>query len=129
MLAERLGIAQMTYASTITVEGGSVTVERATESGVEVVRARCPAVVSIAEKANEPRYPTFKNITAAKRKKITTLTLATLGIGAGSVGSGAAGSRVIDAAKRPPKPPGVIITDTGDAGHQLVEYLIAARLV
>jgi electron transfer flavoprotein beta subunit len=129
MLAERLGVAQLTYATTVTMEGGSVTVERATETGVEVLRARVPAVVSIAEKANEPRYPSFKNIMAAKRKPITTLTLATLGIDAGSVGSAAAGSLVVDAAKRPPKPPGVIITDTGDGGHQLVEYLIAGRLI
>jgi electron transfer flavoprotein beta subunit len=129
MLAERLGVAQMTYASTITVEGDSVTVERATESGVEVLRAESPAVVSIAEKANEPRYPTFKNVMAAKRKQITTLTLATLGMDSAEVGSAGAGSRVLDAAKRPPKPPGVIIIDTGDAGHQLVDYLIAEHLV
>ena len=75
MLAERLGVPQLTYASTITVEGGSARVERATEVGVEVLEAATPAVVSIVEKANEPRYPSFKNIMAAKKKPVTMLTL------------------------------------------------------
>jgi electron transfer flavoprotein beta subunit len=129
MLAERLGAPQLTYASTVTVDGGSVRVERSTEVGVEVLEAALPAVVSIVEKANEPRYPSFKNIMAAKKKVVTTLTLADLGIDAGSVGLGAAWSQVVDATKRPPKAAGVIVTDAGDAGHQLVEYLVAQRLV
>jgi electron transfer flavoprotein beta subunit len=129
MLAERLGAAQLTYASTVTVNGGSVRVERATEVGVEVLEAATPAVVSIVEKANEPRYPSFKNIMAAKKKPVTTLSLADLGVDPASVGLAAASSKVLDATKRPPKAAGVIVTDTGDAGHQLVEYLVAQRLV
>ena len=70
MLAERLGAPQLTYASTIAVDGGAVTVERQTEVGVEVLRATTPAVVSVVEKANEPRYPSFKNIMAAKKKPV-----------------------------------------------------------
>jgi electron transfer flavoprotein beta subunit len=129
MLAERLGAPQLTYASTVTVDGTSVTVERQTETGVEVLRAQTPAVVSIVEKANEPRYPSFKNIMAAKKKPVTTLTLADLGAEAGSVGLEAAWSRVADATQRPPKAAGVVVTDEGDGGRQLVEFLASHRLV
>jgi electron transfer flavoprotein beta subunit len=129
MLAERLGAPQLTYASTVTVDGTSVTVERQTETGVEVLQAQTPAVVSLVEKANEPRYPSFKNIMAAKKKPVTTLTLADLGTEPGSVGLEAAWSRVADATKRPPKPAGVVVTDEGDGGRQLVEFLSSHQLV
>jgi len=129
MLAERLGLPQLTYASSVTVDGGSVRVERITESGVEILQAQTPAVVSIVEKANTPRYPSFKNIMAAKKKTVTVLTLAELAIEGASVGSAGARSQVVDATKRPPKGAGVIITDAGDAGNQLVQFLIDRRLV
>jgi electron transfer flavoprotein beta subunit len=129
MVAERLGLPQLTYASTVSVDGTSVRVERATEVGVEVLAAGLPAVVSIVEKANEPRYPSFKNIMAAKKKPVTVLTLAELGVEPGSVGLDAAWSRVVDATKRPAKAAGVIVTDAGEGGHQLVEYLVSQRLV
>jgi electron transfer flavoprotein beta subunit len=129
MLAERLGAAQLTYASTVAVSDATVTVTRSTETGVEVLAATLPAVVSIVEKANEPRYPSFKNIMAAKKKTVTTLSLVDLGIDAGSVGLAGAGSQVLDATKRPPKAAGVIVTDNGDGGRQLVEFLVARRLV
>jgi electron transfer flavoprotein beta subunit len=129
MLAERLGVPQLTYASSVAVDGTSVSVERSTETGVEIFAAQLPAVVSIVEKANEPRYPSFKNIMAAKKKVVTSLSLADLGIEASSVGSEGASSRVLDATKRPPKGAGVIVTDSGDGGHQLVEFLVSRHLV
>jgi electron transfer flavoprotein beta subunit len=129
MLAERLGLPQLTYASSIQVDGGAVTVERQTEVGVEVLEAATPAVVSIVEKANEPRYPSFKNIMAAKKKPVTTLSLADLGVDASSVGLEASWSRVEDATKRPPKAAGVVVADEGDGGHKLVEFLVAQQLV
>jgi electron transfer flavoprotein beta subunit len=128
MVAERLGVPQLTYASTITVDGPSVTVERATEAGVEVLAATVPVVVSVVEKANEPRYPSFKNIMAAKKKPVTTLGLAELGIDPTSVGLAGARSQVLDATKRQPKGAGVIVTDSGDGGKQLVQFLIERRL-
>jgi electron transfer flavoprotein beta subunit len=129
MLAERLAAPQLTYASTVAVDGTTVTVERSTEVGVEVLSATLPAVVSIVEKANEPRYPSFKNIMAAKKRTVTTLTLADLGLEPGAVGLAGALTQVADATKRPPKGAGVIVTDAGDGGRQLVEYLVAQRLV
>jgi electron transfer flavoprotein beta subunit len=129
MLAERVGAPQLTYASAVAVDAGVVRIDRVTESGVEVLSAQLPAVVSIVEKANEPRYPSFKNIMAAKKKVVTVLTLADLGVDADSVGLTGAWSQVVDASKRPPKGAGVIVTDDGSAGQQLVQFLIDRRLV
>src|SRR5262252_3268134 len=57
MLAERLGIAAVTGARKLTVEGSTVTAERQTEEGYEVVTAALPAIVSVWDTINEPRYP------------------------------------------------------------------------
>src|ERR1700722_8055975 len=85
MLAERLGVPQLTLASKVDISGSDVTIRRVTDDGYAVVSASLPAVVSVVEKINEPRYPTFKGIMAAKKKPVQTLTLADLGVDAGSV--------------------------------------------
>ena len=82
MLAERLGVPQLTLASKVDIDGGSVTVRRVTDDGYAVVTGSLPAVVSVVEKINEPRYPSFKGIMAAKKKPVQTLTLAELGVAA-----------------------------------------------
>ncbi|HEY1818704.1 MAG TPA: electron transfer flavoprotein subunit beta/FixA family protein, partial [Trebonia sp.] len=78
MLAERLGVPQLTLASRVEVDGAVVRIRRVTDEGYAVVTGSLPAVVSVVEKINEPRYPTFKGIMAAKKKPVTTLTLAEL---------------------------------------------------
>ncbi|MBO0830259.1 MAG: electron transfer flavoprotein subunit beta/FixA family protein, partial [Streptosporangiales bacterium] len=65
MLAERLGLPQLTYASKVEVDGSAITVQRQAEYGYDKVEATLPAVVSVVEKINEPRYPSFKGIMAA----------------------------------------------------------------
>ena len=55
-----------------------MTIRRVTDDGYEVVTGSLPAVVSVVEKINEPRYPSFKGIMAAKKKPVQTLTLAEL---------------------------------------------------
>ena len=79
MLAERLGIAALTGARKLTVDGSQLTIERQTDEGYEVVTAATPAVVSVWDTINEPRYPSFKGIMAAKKKPVQTLSLADLG--------------------------------------------------
>ena len=80
MLAERLGVPQLTLASKVDISGSDVTIRRVTDDGYSVVSASLPAVVSVVEKINEPRYPTFKGIMAAKKKPVQTLTLADLSL-------------------------------------------------
>jgi electron transfer flavoprotein beta subunit len=129
MLAERLGFAALTGARKLTVDGGSLTVERQTEEGYEVLAASTPAVVSVWDTINEPRYPSFKGIMAAKKKPVQTLTLADLGIAADEVGAAGATSVVLEHSKRPPRSGGTTVTDEGSGGVALVEFLAAEKFV
>ena len=129
MLAERLGIAALTGARKLTVDGSQLTAERQTDEGYEVVTAATPAVVSVWDTINEPRYPSFKGIMAAKKKPVQSLSLADLGVSADEVGFAGATSAVVEAAKRPPRSAGTKITDEGTGGAQLVEYLAAEKFV
>ena len=76
MLAERLGLPQLTFAKEVTinaVDGATqISIKRLTDDGYQVVEASTPAVVSVVEKINEPRYPSFKGIMAAKKKPVET---------------------------------------------------------
>ncbi len=80
MLAALLGWAQATYASRIRLEGEELEVAREVDEGIEVVRVRLPAVVSVDLRLNEPRYASLPNIMKAKRKPVATLTPAELGV-------------------------------------------------
>jgi electron transfer flavoprotein beta subunit len=129
MIAERLGIAALTGARKLTVEGTALTVERQTDEGYEVVTAATPAIVSVWDTINEPRYPSLKGIMAAKKKPIQTLSLADLGIAADEVGIAGATSTVVESAKRPPRQAGTKVTDEGDGGTRLVGFLAAEKFV
>ncbi len=131
MLAERLGWAQLTFAGSVKVDGAAKRVEiaRMTESGVENMSASFPCVISVIEKINEPRYPSFKGIMAAKKKTIESKSLADISISANEVGSAGAWSVVESAQARPPREKGVKIEDSGDAGTKLADYLAEKRLV
>ena len=80
MVADLLGVPALTHAREITVEGSALTVRRETDDGITMLAAELPAVVSVGEKINEPRYPSFKGIMAAKKKPVSTLSLADAGI-------------------------------------------------
>jgi electron transfer flavoprotein beta subunit len=129
MIAERLGVAALTGARKLTVDGGTLTVERQTEEGYEVVTASTPAVVSVWDTINEPRYPSFKGIMAAKKKPVQTLSLADLGVSADEVGTAGATSAVVEFAKRPVRTAGTKIIDEGTGGTQLVEFLATEKFV
>ena len=130
MLAERLGIAQLTFAGKVNVDpaASAIEIDRMTEFGVETMNAKMPAVLSVIEKINEPRYPSFKGIMAAKKKTITTMSLADAAVAASSVGLSAAWSTVKDALPRPARSAGVKVTDEGNGGEKLVDFLIEKRL-
>ncbi|GAA3879098.1 electron transfer flavoprotein subunit beta/FixA family protein [Saccharothrix violaceirubra] len=129
ILAELLGLPQLTQVRKVVVEGTTVRAERETDEGIAFLEATLPAVVSVTEKINEPRYPSFKGIMAAKKKKVTTLTVADLGIDAGQVGLGAAGSRVLEAAPKPPRSAGQRVEDEGEGGRRIAEYLVGQKLI
>ncbi|GAB2665858.1 electron transfer flavoprotein subunit beta/FixA family protein [Saccharopolyspora gloriosae] len=129
MLAELLGWAQLTYARKVTTDGSTISIERETDAGIIGLEANLPAVVSVTEKINEPRYPSFKGIMAAKKKPVSVLTLADAGIDASEVGLAGAGSKVVESAPKPPKQAGQRVNDEGDGGTKIVEFLAAEKLV
>jgi electron transfer flavoprotein beta subunit len=129
MVAERLGVPQLTLASKVDIDGSVVTVRRVTDEGYAVVTGDLPAVVSVVEKINEPRYPTFKGIMAAKKKPVQVLTLAELPAVAGSAGLANAATWVSDFAARPPRTSGVIVKDEGDGGVKAAGFLSGRKFI
>ncbi len=129
IVAEYLGLPQLTHLRKVTVEGGTVSGERETDDGVFMVEAPLPAVISVNEKINEPRFPSFKGIMAAKKKEVTTLTLAEIGVEADEVGKDNAGSKVLSSTPKPPKTAGEKITDEGDGGTKIAEYLVGQKII
>ncbi len=129
LLSERLGAPQLSLARKVTVDGSTVTIERQTENGYDVVTAPTPAVVSVVEKINEPRYPSFKGIMAAKKKPLETWALSDLGVDAAQVGLATATSHVEDFAARPPKAKGDVVKDEGDGGAKIAAFLVSQKLI
>ena len=86
MIAERLGLPQVTLAAELTVDGTTVRIRRDGEDAVEDIEATLPAVVSVTDQINEPRYPSFKGIMAAKKKPVETWSLADLDVSPDQVG-------------------------------------------
>jgi electron transfer flavoprotein beta subunit len=129
MLAEQLGVPQLTMARKVTVDGTTIRIERQTDTGYDVVEGRTPAVVSVVEKINEPRYPSFKGIMAAKSKPLTTLTVADAGIDAAQVGLDGSRTEVVEFAARPPRESGTVVKDEGDGGTKLAEFLQSQKFI
>jgi electron transfer flavoprotein beta subunit len=129
MLAERLGVPQLTLASKVDIDGTSVSIRRVTDDGYAVVTGSLPAVVSVVEKINEPRYPSFKGIMAAKKKPVQTLSLADIGLGADAAGLAGSATQVADFAARPPRAAGVIVKDDGDGGAKVAAFLAERKFI
>jgi electron transfer flavoprotein beta subunit len=123
MLAEQLGVAQLTFARKVGLDASTVTIERVTADGYATVRAELPAVLSVVEKINEPRYPSFKGIMAAKKKPFTTLGLADIGADPARLGLSGAGTQVVEARPRAAKSLGEITDDDGTGGTRLAAFL------
>lgn len=129
MVSERLGVPQVTYAGSLTVGGGKVTIERDGDSSTEVIEAALPALVSVTDQINDPRYPSFKGIMAAKKKPVTRLGIGDLALDPASTGLPNASTVVVDGAPRPPRESGEKVTDDGSGGARIAEFLAAARLI
>jgi len=129
MIADVLGLPALTHAQELAVDGTTVTVTRGTDDGITKLTAELPALVSVGEKINEPRYPSFKGIMAAKKKPVTKLTLADAGIDAGEIGLANALTSVTEASPKPPKSGGEKIEDEGDGGDKVAAYLVAQKII
>ncbi|MGW1195823.1 electron transfer flavoprotein subunit beta/FixA family protein [Streptomyces sp. NPDC002536] len=129
MLAERLGVPQVTLLSEVAVEDGKVTGRRDGDAASEQLEASLPAVVSVTDQSGEARYPSFKGIMAAKKKPVESLDLSDLGIEADEVGLGGAWTKVDEATERPARTAGQIVKDEGEGGKQLAEFLAGQKFI
>ncbi|WP_025778233.1 electron transfer flavoprotein subunit beta/FixA family protein [Brevibacterium sp. VCM10] len=126
MLAEHLSVGLATGLSEVTITGGSVSGTRAVDDGVQQVEVDLPAVISITEALPEARFPNFKGIMAAKKKPLEVVSLADLDVDADDPSTSR--SIMVSVAEKPPREAGVKITDDGDGGTNLAEFLLENRL-
>jgi electron transfer flavoprotein beta subunit len=80
MLAALLGWPQATFVSKLQIEGESATVSREVDEGLEQLKVKLPAIVTVDLRLNEPRYASLPNIMKAKKKPLATLTPEALGV-------------------------------------------------
>jgi electron transfer flavoprotein beta subunit len=129
LLAERLGVPQVTLLSQVSVAGGRVSGRRDGDAASEELEAALPAVVSVTDQSGEARYPSFKGIMAAKKKPVQSLDLSDLGLEADAVGLAGAWTVVRDAVARPARSAGTIVKDEGEGGKQLAEFLAGQKFI
>nr|WP_206323806.1 electron transfer flavoprotein subunit beta/FixA family protein [Streptomyces sp. HNM0574] len=129
MLAERLGVPQVTLLSEVSVEDGNVKGRRDGDTATEHLEAALPAVVSVTDQSGEARYPSFKGIMAAKKKPVESLDLDDLDLDGDDFGLEGAWTKVDEATPRPARTAGTVVKDEGEGGKQLAEFLAGQKLL
>ncbi|MGZ5399663.1 MAG: electron transfer flavoprotein subunit beta/FixA family protein [Nocardioides sp.] len=130
MLAERLDLPQVTFASVVEVQGDQVRIKRDGDIATEVVGGTLPLVISVTDQSGEARYPSFKGIMAAKKKPMETYSLSDLGVDADQVGLSVSWTEVQDTTERPPRTAGEIVPDEdGSGATALTEFLAAKKFI
>ncbi|WP_028661176.1 electron transfer flavoprotein subunit beta/FixA family protein [Nocardioides insulae] len=127
MLAERLGLPQVTQASVVETQGDQVRIKRDGDTATEVIGGTMPLVLSVTDQSGEARYPSFKGIMAAKKKPLETWSLADLGVEPAQVGLSVAWSQVEDTAPRPPRTAGEIVKDEDGSGAVALAGFLASK--
>jgi electron transfer flavoprotein beta subunit len=124
-VADRLRRPLVTQVAQLTLDGQTIRAKRQTEEGYDVIEAPLPAVVSVADSINDPRYPSLKAIMGAKKKPQQTLSAADLG-----VSDAAARTQVLELSAPPAKAGGVRIDDEGGSSvEQIVAFLVERKLL
>ncbi len=130
MLAERLGLPQVTLASVVETQGDQVRIKRDGDTATEVIGGTMPLVLSVTDQSGEARYPSFKGIMAAKKKPLETWSLSDLGVEADQVGLSVAWTQVEDTTARPPRTAGEIVKDEdGSGATALTEFLASKKFI
>jgi electron transfer flavoprotein beta subunit len=131
VVADHLQMPSLTQVIKIDVEEGKLRCERQAEYGYDTVEVELPAVISVGDAINEPRYPSLKAIMGAKKKPLDTKATADVGIEAEKVGE--QGSRTTVLALNPPpaKEAGEIIEDedTNETVEKIVAWLEERKLL
>jgi electron transfer flavoprotein beta subunit len=131
IVADHLKMPSLTQVIKIDVEGGALVCERQAEYGYDTVEVELPAVISVGDAINEPRYPSLKAIMGAKKKQLDTKSVGDVGADADKVGE--AGSKTQVLAINPPaaKQAGQIIEDedTNETVEKIVAWLEERKLL
>ncbi len=128
-IAEFLGIAQLTFAREVTVEGNKAIAKCVTLTGYQTVESPLPAVVTIASGSFEAIYPTMKGIMSAKKKPFVQYSLADLGIDPSQVGEAGARERILTIGKAEARAAGQVIKDDGNAARAIADFLQRYQLL
>ena len=129
VVGELLEAPVVTQVAKVDLSGTDVAVERQTELGYEKLSLTLPAVVSVSDAINTPRYPALKAIMAAKKKPLVTVSVADLGIDAATVGAAGSGTKVLEFTPPPAKQGGIKFEDDGSGAEKIVEFLVGRNLV
>jgi len=124
MLAELLGMPQVSFAKKVEVDGSTIKVHRQTADGYQVVEVSTPALISVTAGIAEPRYASLKGIMAARSKEIKQIGLGDLGIDKGEPAETIEG--LADAETRKA---GSVIEDDGTAVDRIIQVLVEAKVV
>jgi len=129
-IAARLGLPYLSHAQEIAPTDGGVRIHRISTTGYDILEAPTPALVMGTQLLGEPRYPSLRGIMQARSKPIESWSLADLGVDPGSVGLGAATSRVDDAQKPPERAGATFVRESPEvAVAQIVDFLSSRRLI
>ncbi len=128
-IAQLLAIPPLTFAKEIAVDGNKITIKRQSESGYDVVESELPALVAVASGINEPRYPQLKGIMAAKKKEIKQYKAAELALGPDQIGASGAREKVLSIGRPPPRQSGKAVTDEGEGGKQIADFLAELKII
>src|SRR3954447_8266387 len=131
VVADHLAMPSLTQVIKIDVEDGALKCERQAEYGYDTVLVQLPAVISVGDAINEPRYPSLKAIMGAKKKPLETKSAADAGIEAGRVGYDNARAHCSEFAAPPAKAAGQIFEDedTNETVEKIIAWLDERKLL
>src|SRR5215208_2108101 len=131
VVADHLKMPSLTQVIKIDVEGGKLRCERQAEYGYDTVDVELPAVISVGDAINEPRYPSLKAIMGAKKKPLDTKSAGDVGIEADRVGEQGSRTEVLELKPPPQKEAGEIIEDedTNETVEKIVAWLEERKLI
>jgi electron transfer flavoprotein beta subunit len=131
VVADHLQMPSLTQVIKIDVEGGNLRCERQAEYGYDTVSVTLPAVISVGDAINEPRYPSLKAIMGAKKKPLQKVAAGEAGIEADRVGHENARALCFEFNAPPAKSAGQIIEDedTNETVEKIVAWLDERKLI
>jgi electron transfer flavoprotein beta subunit len=131
VVADHLRMPSLTQVIKMDVAEGKLRCERQAEYGYDTVEIELPAVISVGDAINEPRYPSLKAIMGAKKKPLDKLGIADASIDAGQVGADGSRVRCGDFQDPPAKAPGEIIEDedTNETVEKILAWLDERKLI